>query len=98
MNEILFPAQYKNALANKIKNITIRFGTELNKYKVGKIYRAQSYTGVDWATRIKIIKIIQTSVDELKEFGISQKSIQSLKRKHKLSSNTKVELIKFKIL
>ena len=98
MDEIFFPSQYKKALLNKIKNSTIRIGDEIGKYKVGKIYTAKSYAGKGWNIKVKILKVIPTTLNNLSEFGIPKRSIEATQKKEKISLNEKVELIQFEVL
>ncbi len=95
MNSINFPAEYKKALVNKTKNTTIRTGKEISKYKVGKTYSACSYAGNDWHIKVKITKVTKTTVSKLE---IPKKSLESLKKKEKLSNSSKVEVIQFRVL
>ncbi|MBD3259448.1 hypothetical protein GF371_02340 [Candidatus Woesearchaeota archaeon] len=78
---------------NKTKNTTIRTGSEIGKYKQGKIYDACSYAGRDWGIKIKIIKVIRTKAGKLKDYGLSERNIRAAK----VSQDSIVELIKFKI-
>jgi len=98
MNYIFFPSQYKKALLKRTKNITIRIGDEIGQYHVGKIYSAKSYSGRVWNVKIKVINIFLTRLNQLTRFGIPQRSIESIQSKENISLNTKVELIKFKVL
>lgn len=95
MNSILFPSQYKKAILNKTKNTTIRIGTEIGKYKAGKIYLVKSYAENSWKIEIKVDKIIKTTFGRMQNFGIPKRSIESIRRKGKLSSNSPVEIIRF---
>ena len=98
MNEIFFPTQYKKALLSKTKNTTIRIGNEIGKYKAGHIYSAKSYAGRDWDIKIKIGKIIPTTLGELSKFGIPKRSIEATQKEEKISLNEKVELIRFEVV
>jgi len=98
MNEIFFPTQYKKALLSKTKNTTIRIGNEIGKYKVGHIYSAKSHAGRDWDIKIKIGKIIPTTLGELSKFAVPKKSIAAMKNKDEISLNEKVELIRFEVV
>ncbi len=98
MNEIFFPSQYKKTLLSKTKNSTIRIGAEIGKYKVGKIYSAKSYAGRNWNIKIKILKIIPTTLGELSKFNIPKRSIKVTQKKEKISLNEKVELIRFEVV
>ena len=98
MNKIPFPLHYKKALINKTKNTTIRIGREVGKYKKGKIYKVESYTGRDWGMKIKITEVISGRLNKLTDFGIPKRSINAILRREKISTNNKVDLIRFKIL
>lgn len=98
MDIISFPSQYKKTLLNKTKNSTIRIGAEIGKYKVGKIYFAQSYAGRSWNIKIKILKIFPTTLGELSKFNIPNKSIKATQKKEKISLNEKIELIRFEVV
>lgn len=98
MDVIFFPNQYKKALLSKIKNSTIRIRDEIGKYKVGKIYLATSYAGRSWSIKIKILKVTSTTLGELGDLGIPERSIQATQRKENISLDENVELIKFHVL
>lgn len=98
MNEIFFPSQYKKALLAKTKNTTIRMGKEIGKYQVGQTYLAKSYAGRDWKMKVKIRKVLRTTVDHLSNFNIPARSIEAMKRKEKISADEAVDLIRFEIL
>ncbi|MBW3013672.1 hypothetical protein KY335_00350 [Candidatus Woesearchaeota archaeon] len=98
MADIFFPNQYKKALLNKTKNTTIRVGKEVGKYKAGKTYSAKSYAGREWGIKIKILNISKTTVDKLSDFGLQKRNIERVKKEKGITSNTKVEVIKFKVL
>lgn len=95
MGNINFPAQYKSAILLHKKQITIRVGEEVGKYKVGRIYAATTYSGISWKIKCHIDKIIQTTVADLSKYGIPNKSINSLIKKEKLKSRSLVEVIWF---
>lgn len=94
MKNIFFPAQYKKAIINRKKNITIRYGNEFGKYKKGKTYSAKSYAGRDMKINIMIIKITKTKIENLKELGINMNTIKKLKKEHK----GVVEVIRFRFV
>jgi hypothetical protein len=98
MNKISFPSHYKKALVEGVKNTTIRIGNECGKYVVGKTYHAGSYAGRDWGERVKIVKVIYTTLGKLSEFEIPQRSIESIQKKQKVSIDENVELIKFRVM
>ncbi|MCX6744456.1 MAG: hypothetical protein NTX82_02950 [Candidatus Parcubacteria bacterium] len=98
MDPILFPSQYKNAILNKTKNTTIRVKKEAGKYKTGHTYLAQSYAGQSWGRKIKITKIIKTTFDQLPNYGIPDRSIEAIKKKERMSPESLVEIIRFKII
>jgi uncharacterized protein YqfB (UPF0267 family) len=98
MNEIYFPNQYKRTLLNKTKTSTIRIKSEIGKYEVGKIYSVKSYAGKNWNIKIKILNIFPTTLKDLTKYNIPQRSIKSTQEKEKISSEEKVELIKFEIV
>jgi len=98
MQEILFPSQYKSALVNKTKSSTVRVDKERGKYVVGKIYCAKSYAGTDWKIKIKILEVIPTTVKQLYNYGLTKMNLKPLLKDPNVSVNTKVELIKFKVL
>ncbi|HCC04921.1 TPA: hypothetical protein DEP58_01280 [Patescibacteria group bacterium] len=95
MNEIFFPSQYKKALVTGAKNTTIRIGNERGKYAIGKTYSAKSYTGRDWNLRVKILKITQTTLGGLLQYGIPKRSIETIQKKENIALNEKVELVRF---
>lgn len=98
MNTIPFPSQYKKALVNKTKNVTLCIDKQIGKYEVGKIYSVTTYSGKPWNIKIKILNIFPTTLDKLFEFGIPKKSIEAMQKREKISLHEKVELIRFKIL
>jgi uncharacterized protein YqfB (UPF0267 family) len=98
MGEIFFPKEYKKALLNKTKCVTIRIGREIGKYKVGKIYSVKSYAGNNWNIKIKILKIFPTILGKLSNFNIPLRSIKATQKKEKIPLKEKVELIRFKIV
>jgi len=93
MDEIPFPNRYKKALKSRSKNTTIRFGAEVGKYQVGKVYQAKSYADRSWNIKIKILEVIPTTVSNLEKFAIPKQTIHSFQKKATL--NTKVEIIRF---
>ncbi|MFH0906372.1 MAG: hypothetical protein V1824_03465 [archaeon] len=97
MQTISFPSNYKKALINKTKSITIR-PNQFGKYKVGKIYIAKSYSDNLWNIKIKILEINYPIVGTLSEYGIPKRSINSFIKKTKCENNQKVMLIKFKVI
>ena len=94
-NEISFPSEYKQPLLKRIKNNTVRCKDELGKYKKGEIYHATSPSGKPWGVRIKVVDVKNTFFDKL---TIPPRSKASLKRKEKLKKDSKVQLIKFKVM
>lgn len=94
MNNIFFPSQYKKAIINRKKNITIRYGGEFRKYKKGKTYSAKSYAGRNFDINVKILKITKIRIENLKELGINMNTIKKLKKEHK----GVVEVIKFEVI
>ena len=97
MDKILFPSQYKRAILAKTKNTTIRIKNEMGKYKTGRTYTAHSYAGNSWKQKITITKIFKSTVAKLKEYGIPDKTINSIKNTLKIRANEQVEIINFKI-
>ena len=98
MNEIFFPSQYKNALLNRTKNITIRTGNELGKYTSGKVYSAKSYAGRIWNIRIKILNVFSTTLEGLSAYKIPKRSIKALQKNERIRINEKIELLQFRVL
>ena len=98
MNRIPFPLNYHKALLNKTKNTSIRIGEELGRYKKGKIYKVESYDGKDWGIKIKITEVFHTKLNKLTAFGIPERSINAILRREKISTDDRVDLIRFKIL
>lgn len=96
MDKVLFPAQYKKGILNKSKHTTIRVKNELDKYKAGRTYVAQSYAGNSWGQKIKVTAITKTIFSKLNKFGIPQKTITAIKRGNKIKANEPVEIIHFK--
>ena len=94
-NEISFPSEYKLSLLKRIKSNTVRCKDELGKYKKGKIYHATSLGGKPWGIKIKVVDVKNMSFDKL---TIPPRSKASLKRKEKLKKDSKVQLIKFKVM
>ena len=92
-----FPSQYKKALLDGSKNTTIRTSEEVGKYVPGKIYAAKSYEGESLGVRIKVLKVISTSLDELNNFGIPAKDVEVV-RDGVSEPNGLVELIRFELL
>lgn len=96
--DILFPSQYKKALHNRTKNSTIRISDEKGKYKVGRIYSAKSYSGNEWGVKVKITRVIRTTLKELTNYGIPKRSIQAILKRERMKNIDEVELVEFKIL
>lgn len=95
MGNINFPTQYKSAILSHKKQVTIRVGEEVGKYKAGRTYTATTYSGISWKVKCRIDKIIQTTVADLGQHGIPNKSINSLIKTEKLKSRSLVEIIWF---
>ena len=89
--DMYFPPQYKKALLNRKKNVTIRVGSERGKYKVGRVYNAKSYAGRDWGVKVKIVKVMKITKEELGDY-IPLRSVKAIK------SYGRVELIRFKFV
>jgi hypothetical protein len=98
MFTIPFPGSYKDSLLKGTKNTSLRIDKEIDKYKVGKIYKVGSYSGNDWKIKIKIDNILKLKIKDLHKYGIPQKSIISFKKKAKnLTEEDIVDLLKFHI-
>ncbi len=95
MGNINFPTQYKSAILSHKKQVTIRVGEEVGKYKVGHTYIATTYSGISWGIKCCVNKIIQTTVSDLEKHGIPNRSINSLIKKEKLKNKSLVEVIWF---
>lgn len=95
MGNINFPTQYKSAILSHKKQVTIRVGEEIGKYKVGRTYTTTTYSGISWGIKCHVDKIIQTTVAGLAKYGIPNKSINSLIKTEKLKSRSLVEIIWF---
>ena len=98
MKTIFFPSNYKKALLEKKKTMTIRVKAEIGKYKKGQIYMVKSYAGSDWGVNVRILDINLTNLKNLSHLGIPKRSIESIQRKEKINKNSRVELLKFEIV
>ena len=98
MPKIFFPSQYKKAILKKTKIVTIRINSEMDKYKINKIYKACSYGGADWKRKIKITETKKSSVNNLLKLGIPKKSLISLKNNNHLKKSNVVQIIHFEYL
>ncbi len=99
MDRIFFPANYKKALLSGRKNMTIRFGGELGKYKKGRTYAAFSYAGKDWKIRVRIESVSETSFSQLEELKIMKSSILRIANEQgRRDEDFSLEIIRFKII
>lgn len=89
---IFFPPKYKKSLLLGKKNMTIRHGNEIGKYKVGRIYHAVSYSEkIDFGLNVKIINVLLLKINELSNFNIPKLTIKKLEKE----TSGPVEIIKF---
>ncbi|MBU0646500.1 hypothetical protein KJ611_03445 [Patescibacteria group bacterium] len=95
MKNILFPADYKQALLDRFKNMTIRVGEEMGKYRVGETYRAESYDGEDWDVNVLIKDVQMVDLDQLVNLGVSDVEIEKVKSE---GGQDQVEVIRFEIM
>ena len=83
-----FPDSYRRALEAGTKNTTVRMSRELNRYRVGGVYRAESYSGQPWPMKIRVV-------------GIERKKARDVRRVRELRSlppNADVEIIRFEVV
>jgi hypothetical protein len=93
-NVMAFPSQYKNKLLSGKKNLTIRMGKEIGRYRKGRDYDAQSYSGKDWGFKVRINSVITTTIGKLNKHVPKQ----LIKNFRNLEPKTKVQVIHIKPL
>jgi len=95
-NVMPFPSQYKNKLLSGKKNLTVRIGKEMGKYRKGREYDAQSYSGKDWGFKVRVNTIITTKFKDLHKHV--PKQVAKMKDFVKLDPKDKVQVIHIKPL
>lgn len=91
-----FPSQYKNKLLSGKKNLTIRIGKEIGRYRKGKEYDAQSYSGKDWGLKVRVNNIITTTFDKLHKHV--PKQVIKMKDFKNMEPKDKIQVIHIKPL
>jgi hypothetical protein len=71
--EMSFPSGYRKALEEGRKNVTVRIGEEVGKYRVGEVYEGP-------AGSLRVLSVIPTTVDQLHQHGLPSQSVARVRR------------------
>lgn len=95
-NVMPFLPQYKKKLLSGKKNLTVRIGKEMGRYRKGREYDAQSYSGKDWGFKVRVNSIINTKFKDLHKHV--PKQVAKMKDFKKLEPKDKAQVIHIKPL